>query len=84
MIECKPSLAGLQATQCRDVDARSARNLLECEATLHAQVTQAPTHPQIDAVLSFCLHSKKAWHLGHGACKVVAWSLWPARWSGRS
>ncbi len=58
MVECQPSLTGLEATQCRHIDARPARDLFQCETTLHAQVTEPPAHPLIDAVLVICLHGK--------------------------
>ena len=58
MVERKPPLARLQATQCRHVDTRPARDLLEREAALHAQVAQSSPHPQSTLSSSFASMAK--------------------------
>ncbi|BBX02045.1 hypothetical protein MMOR_29810 [Mycolicibacterium moriokaense] len=70
MVERQPPLAGFETAQRRHVDAGPARNLVEGEPPLHAQLAEATAHPQIYTFLVFCLHGKKAWHFWPRACKV--------------
>jgi hypothetical protein len=60
MVEGQAPLARFEAAQRRHVDGRAPGHLVEREAVLHPQFSQASSHAHVDAVV-FCLHGKKAW-----------------------
>ena len=66
MVEGQSALTRFQPAERRHVDSRAARDVLQRQAALDAQISQASTNPQVDVVLGgvVCLHSKSDWQIG--------------------
>ena len=59
VVEGQAALAGLEAAERRDVDARPSGDLLERQAALRAQLPEPAADADVDGLLgSVCLHGK--------------------------